>query len=146
MARYPSESPLSVSAQALAMSEHYPTFTRTGTREHATWTGTVTPLAGCQSYRVQVRYTLGESPKTIVVKPELTDRGDGQPIPHRYSDGSLCLYWPAQKSWTPQKLIARTVIPWIPLWLYHYEVWLATGVWHGGGTSHSLKSPADAGR
>jgi hypothetical protein len=33
-------------------------------------------------------------------------------------------------------MIATTIIPWLALWLYYYEVWLATGHWEGGGIPH----------
>ena len=29
--------------------------------------------------------------------------------------------------------IAETIIPWASEWLLHYEIWLATGEWQGGG-------------
>ena len=29
--------------------------------------------------------------------------------------------------------IADTIVPWACEWLLHYEIWLATGEWHGGG-------------
>jgi hypothetical protein len=32
--------------------------------------------------------------------------------------------------------IATTIIPWLSLWLYYYEVWHATGEWMGGGIEH----------
>ena len=30
-------------------------------------------------------------------------------------------------------LIADTIVPWTCEWLVHYEIWFATGEWHGGG-------------
>jgi hypothetical protein len=32
--------------------------------------------------------------------------------------------------------VADTTVPWTALWLYHYEVWHATGEWLGGGIDH----------
>jgi len=29
--------------------------------------------------------------------------------------------------------MGRTILPWTSLWLHFYEIWLVTGVWHGGG-------------
>ena len=29
--------------------------------------------------------------------------------------------------------IAKTILPWTSEWLVHYQLWLATGEWHGGG-------------
>ena len=31
------------------------------------------------------------------------------------------------------QFIADTIIPWTSEWLLHYEIWVATGIWHGGG-------------
>lgn len=30
-------------------------------------------------------------------------------------------------------LLAKTILPWTAEWLLHYEVWLVTGEWVGGG-------------
>ncbi|KGH44954.1 hypothetical protein IN07_20325 [Modestobacter caceresii] len=38
-------------------------------------------------------------------------------------------------------LIADTVVPCISEWLFHYELWLSTGEWHGGGL-HPEEEPA----
>lgn len=29
--------------------------------------------------------------------------------------------------------LAHTIVPWACDWLMHYEFWLATGTWAGGG-------------
>ena len=29
--------------------------------------------------------------------------------------------------------IADTIVPWTAEWLVHYEIWLVTGEWYGGG-------------
>jgi hypothetical protein len=43
----------------------------------------------------------------------------------------LCLYYPGQ--WRPDLLLSTTIVPWTAEWLMHYELWLATGHWTGGG-------------
>jgi hypothetical protein len=35
--------------------------------------------------------------------------------------------------WTVGMSIANTIVPWTSEWLAHYEIWLATGDWQGGG-------------
>jgi len=57
---------------------------------------------------------------------------------HRYAylfvDGihvSLCLCYPME--WDAGQLIARTIIPWASEWLLHFEIFVASGRWHGGG-------------
>ncbi len=95
--------------------------------------GTVRPSQLTQEYVVEIRYHLGRDPEVRVVSPQLRDRGDGRPIPHLYAEGTLCLYHPRYREWTAADLIAHTILPWISEWLYFYELWLATGEWHGGG-------------
>lgn len=126
-------SALPIAAQVSAMGRRYPQLKLQWKAGEARWTGPLEPLSGCDVYRVSIVYRLGKSPKVRVISPELCDRGDGVRIPHRYSDGSLCLHRPAYGEWQSKDLIAETVVPWTVLWLYDYEVWLATGVWHGGG-------------
>jgi hypothetical protein len=29
--------------------------------------------------------------------------------------------------------LAHTIVPWLISWLVFYEIWLVSGVWHGGG-------------
>ena len=33
-------------------------------------------------------------------------------------------------------LIADTIVPWVSMWLMHYEIWFATGVWCGSKQEH----------
>lgn len=100
--------------------------------------GTVSPDNVTSPYKVQVSYS-GNQPKVRVLSPQLRDRGDGKPIPHTYSDDSLCLYRPRYEEWSPSLAIADTIIPWISEWLFYYEVWLVTGDWLGGGEHPSPK-------
>lgn len=46
---------------------------------------------------------------------------------------SLGLYYPPAREWRQSMLLAGTILPWTSEWLLHYETWLATGVWTGGG-------------
>ena len=71
-------------------------------------------------------------PRVFVVSPTLLELR-GNPIPHRYSDGSLCLWQPAYREWRPTYWIAETIIGWAALWLFFYELWHACGEWLGGG-------------
>jgi hypothetical protein len=48
-----------------------------------------------------------------------------------FPSDDLCLYYDEFDG--GQHLIADTVVPWISEWLFHYELWLSTGSWHGGG-------------
>jgi hypothetical protein len=74
----------------------------------------------------------------------LDPRGSGEPPTHIYRDDDgdgfrLCLYDPRKDEWSPERLIADTVLPWASEWLFYYEGWLVTGEWTGGGTHPTLR-------
>ncbi|WP_222125826.1 hypothetical protein [Paenibacillus sp. Y412MC10] len=122
-----------LSHQVIAMEAAFPSFKAKWDMNVVTWTGTMTPSPLSLSYLVQVKYSLGMSqPKVSVLSPKLEKRGT-EDIPHVYPGEELCLFRPRKKEWTKDKLIADTIIPWISLWLYHYEIWHVTGEWLGGG-------------
>jgi hypothetical protein len=92
----------------------------------------IVPSEGCRRYFFELSYRVGESPKITILEPRLTRRADGEKIPHTYSDDEPCLFRP-WSDWSGEAPIAFTVIPWLALWLFYYEIWHATGVWLGGG-------------
>lgn len=60
-------------------------------------------------------------------------------LPHVYShvDQRLCLFYPKEKEFDPKTMLfAHTIVPWISEWLLHYEIWLISGKWFGGGIEH----------
>ena len=88
--------------------------------------GTLQPQQTSPCYEVQVSYKMGRVPRVVVRSPALDPEA-----PHRYADGSLCLYWPEEWLWRSDALLADTIIPWTALWLCYYELWLDTAVWLG---------------
>jgi hypothetical protein len=50
-----------------------------------------------------------------------------------YQQESLCLFNPEKREWNPEQRLGDTILPWACIWLYFYEIWLATGDWKGGG-------------
>jgi hypothetical protein len=48
-----------------------------------------------------------------------------------YREGTLCLHLPGE--WKPSMFVADSTLTWTAEWLFNYEVWKATGEWHGGG-------------
>ena len=99
-----------------------------------TWTATLRPSPFSRDYTVRISYTRGRFPR-VEVLPRPPSR-PGEPLPHVYGDGSLCLHRVGE--WSPDMLIADTIVPWACEWLIHYEIWLATGEWHGGGEEPSV--------
>ena len=104
----------------------------------ARWSGIVRPSALNRQYHVELRYEEGGNPRVDVVDPKLVGRADNPRIPHVYEGNRPCLYKPNAGQWDPLHFIAETIVPWLVLWLFYYEVWHATGEWLGGGEHPSL--------
>jgi hypothetical protein len=84
-------------------------------------------------------YKLGQRPNVYVVDPRLTRR-NGEQAPHLYGKSELCLYRPGRGEWSPSMLLSDTIVPWASEWLLHYEIWLATGEWTGGGEHPTVRA------
>ena len=108
--------------------------------------GAVQPTPLCGVYRVRIEYEPGEYPKALVIDPPLQPREPGGAIPHVYRDPVLrpCLFRPAKGEWTASISIAATIVPWLQMWLFYYEIWHATGEWLGGGEHPPPAEPEPA--
>lgn len=120
--------------QNLHILHRFPGFAYRRERGVAVWRGTLQPRQFSPKYRVAIRYKLSSSPTVNVISPTLAPRP-----PHVWKDGTLCLYYPKEKPWQKDMLLAETIIPWTALWLYYYELWLDTGKWLGP-SSHASDS------
>ena len=125
--------PVTLAKQYSMMKARYPSFTVKWDKNELVCTGRIQPTRLSQIYTVEIRYKLPEAPKVLVIDPPLKKRADSSSIPHLYETGSLCLYYPKRHEFESKNSIAVTIVPWISLWLYFYEMWHATGVWQGGG-------------
>jgi len=96
------------------------------------WKGKVMPDSLTREYTVSIRYTPGKRPKVVVLDPDIVPK-DGRKLPHIYEGDELCLYHPKYGELDHTKLIAEYILPWLSEWLFHYEIWEATGEWMGGG-------------
>lgn len=109
------------------------------------WYGEARPSPLSRIYSVIIKYDGSDDPVTWVVGSELRNLKH-EDFPHKYDIKPeenivrLCLFLPGAREWTKQKAIANTVVPWAIEWLYFYEVWLATGVWYGGGQHPEISS------
>lgn len=104
------------------------------------WEGKLKSSPMGDHYEVKLIYESGRKPEVFVTKPEkLTLPENVTRLRHVYDHDlqKLCLYHPKDKEWHEGKMIASTIIPWAIEWLYHYEIWLITGIWHGGGIEHN---------
>jgi hypothetical protein len=120
----------SVPRQAFALHGLFPEVKAKLTVTQLVWTGPIQPTPASRVYVVRIAYMLGHFPRVRVLSPDLETR-PGERLPHVYGDGSLCLH--LEDEWSPDMLIVDTTLPWTAEWLINYEIWKATGEWHGGG-------------
>jgi len=92
------------------------------------------PSPASQTYTVRLAYRHGQRPRVTVTGPPLILHPGAAALPHVYAGDELCLYYPGQ--WNDGMWLAATVVPWTAEWLLHYELWLVTGTWSGGGETH----------
>lgn len=123
-----------ISEQIASMKYKYPHFKTIFTSfNKMKVTGVLQPTARSESYHFVLRYDLKGIPNVRITSPELKENEKGEVIPHLYSTQNLCLYRPKYLEFQKKHFLCDTVIPWISLWLYYYEVWHLTGEWIGGG-------------
>lgn len=113
-----------------------------------TYTAQPTPLS--RRYDLELSHHRGNPPEVCVLSPDLTALArERDPLPHVYTKVHpvrLCLYLPGAREWGAEKLLAQTLVPWSIDWLFHFEIWLATGEWEGGGVHLPASSQAKAKR
>ncbi|MBL4653918.1 MAG: hypothetical protein JKY53_13805 [Flavobacteriales bacterium] len=111
------------------------------------WTGTVTPSPLSATYTLKLHYKYNEGAKVYVIDPTPLTLAKGKNVlPHVYSTPKqrLCLYYPKDNEWDTGMLYVKTLIPWACEWLCHYELWVSTGTWHGGGIHHETEAEKQA--
>jgi hypothetical protein len=104
--------------------------------QQLTWRHTISPSPLGRLYKVKLVYYINQAPNIYVLDPKPLPLAIGKAkLPHCYDQKyqRLCLYYPDGKEWNKTMLLSATVIPWTYEWLYHYEIWLGTGEWTGGG-------------
>ena len=107
--------------------------------ESLTWVYSVIPSPLSETYKLKLLYVRDKGVNVYVIDPKPLKKPEGKMyLPHVYStpDQRLCLYYPDRIEWNVGMLYTRTIIPWACEWLFHYEIWLSTGTWHGGGIYH----------
>lgn len=99
------------------------------------WQQVVRPSPFSRAYLIRVEYQPGMAPIIRVLSPNLRLLAGDRKIPHVYPmpGDPLCLYLAAAKEWTSAMSLAKTIIPWACEWLFHFEAWLLTNKWDGGG-------------
>src|SRR4051794_11334403 len=132
--------PIQMAQQIGRMRMVCPDFERTSWHNDLVrWEGNLQPTDASARYRIAVEYRLRRRPAVTVLEPDLKIHENGSAIPHRFGDGTLCLYLTNSGEWHPSMYVAEAIIPWAAHWLYHYELWHATGEWMGGGVHPAVK-------
>jgi hypothetical protein len=91
----------------------------------------IQPSIASETYRARIQYRHRKPPHVHIVQPALELHPDRGHLPHVYPGNELCLFYPGE--WQHNMLLATTILPWTAEWLLHYEIWLITGEWTGGG-------------
>lgn len=123
-------SDLNIAVQALALRQLFPLSLIRVSAGHLLWRGSVRPSEASDTYQLELEYRRRATPKVKVTAPDLVPNSDGL-LPHVWDTGHLCVH--RFGDWQPRLLLTRTFIPWSAEWLVYYELWRATGIWHGDG-------------
>lgn len=108
-----------------------------------TWVGVVKPSPLSATYTLKLHYHYDEGVKVYVLEPKPLQLVEGKKsLPHVYNtdEQRLCLYYPDKHEWNTGMYYVHTLIPWACEWLYHYELWVSTGTWNGGGIHHETET------
>jgi hypothetical protein len=122
--------------QAYKLESYFPNSKCSISRDTLVWKGSLQPSHLSSSYLIKLVYKKDSHPDVFVLKPKPLKLADGKnKLEHVYDTNKqhLCIYFRKAKEWDEGKFIADTIIPWVSEWLLHYEFWVATGIWHGGG-------------
>lgn len=129
---------ITIGHQVARIRKDFPNFGYSRSNNLPTWYGPLQPTETSPIYTVKIVYRFAnqfsKSPRVWIVSPEIHPDA-----PHRYSDDSLCLYFPPERNWTPYIFISETIVPWTSLWLAFYEIWLDTDHWYGPQAPHKGK-------
>lgn len=85
-----------------------------------------------KKYEVHIKYALSKQPEVFVVNPKIKYKHEL----HMYRNGSLCLYYPKDNSFTSKSMLYDTVIPWTSEWFIFYELYKKKGKWLGKYKAH----------
>jgi ubiquitin-protein ligase len=114
--------PLRISAEKIIMQENYPQFVlKIENTLQLFWEGILQTNFGTL-YRASINYPQAypwQKPKLMIVEPEVRANA-----PHRFADGSLCIY---PDDWNYKQTTAPAAVPLIAGWLALYEIFLRTG-------------------
>ena len=114
--------PLRLEAERVIMREKFPQFVlKMDAQKELFWDGLLQTNFGTL-YWVSILYPRNypwQNPKLEIIRPPLRFN-----TPHRFADGSLCIY---PEGWNYKRATAPAAVPLIASWLALYEDFLRTG-------------------
>lgn len=130
--------PLNMGIQAGKLRFYFPESSVKYTQNELTWTGVITPSPLSETYTIKIKYLRDKNPDVYVVSPKLSFAFGETYLPHVYNTSKqwLCIYHRKSGEWNSGMALVDTVLPWTSEWLLHYEIWIVTGKWCGGGIEH----------
>lgn len=100
------------------------------------WKANIKPGPLCDEYSLRIIWDGRSAPVVWAGGGAISRCDDLSSVPHKFRvdksswEIQLCLQ---KNDWKGNHLIAETFVPWAMEWLVHFELWLATGEWLGGG-------------
>lgn len=141
MAKKIKNPPLNMALQAARIRAAFPNSQLIVDQNQLIWKCQISPSPLSDTYNIKLIYNKGKHPNVFVIDQKLAFFRGEKKLPHVYNTSKqwLCLYVRKARQWDFHMPIIDTIIPWISEWLLHYECWLATGKWHGGGIHHETE-------
>ena len=127
---------LSPARQLAGLQARFPSGEGSVRRGSLSWRLVAKPTAFSLDYLIEVECREGSKPKVFASGGEIEKMEDLSDVPHKFSADAklkriqLCLDY---HEWGDGDSIATTLLPWAIEWLAHFEIWLTTGKWTGGG-------------
>jgi len=134
-ARWLKPPPLNIALQLMDLQRLYPQGVGRISHDRLVWRGKLKPSAFSREYSVQIAYQTSHFPETLVLQPTIRELAGDRKVPHVFPGvgDPLCLFYAPAREWNSTMLLARTIVPWSCEWLFHFEAWLFTDQWDGGG-------------
>lgn len=136
MGKFQKNKTLSLSQQIFVISEKYKNVKNWHIRRNTLVVVLkIKPTEYSSEYIIEIKYKKGYKPTVWLLEPKLQEF-DGKKPHHIYGfcgdKVRLCIYDARDSSceWNSGMVLADTVIPWVSTWLFAYEYWLITGIWH----------------
>jgi hypothetical protein len=123
--------------QLLLLQRRFPEGAGIIARSRLVWDQSLQPHALAHRYQCRLEHKLQGYPSLCCLDPALSVLADGRTLPHvnsRMEPVEMCLFMRNSECWNDGMVLADIVLPLAFYWLAHFEDWLYSGVWRGGGT------------